>query len=107
MTRPKEVAFEPLAKNLSKKNPTYSANFSSLSDENKEWILEYLSTGKGVIPYEKIKPHEDLNCVPEGEFFSKSEFYSLFKNEIISDQDYEKCEKILATLTSHKAIKPK
>ena len=78
-----------------------------MSDENKEWILEYLSTGKGVIPYEKIKSHEDLNCVPEGEFFSKSEFYSLFKNEIISDQEYEKCEKILATLTSHKAIKPK
>ena len=75
-------------KKIYRKNPTYSANFLSLSDENKEWILEFLSRGKGVIPYEKIKLHEDLNCVPEGEFFNKSEFYSLLKNEIILDQDY-------------------
>ena len=60
----------------------------SLSDENKEWILEYLSGGKGVIPYEKIKSHHDLNCVPEGKFFNKSEIYFSLKNEIISDQEY-------------------
>ena len=71
------------------KNPTYFANFSSLSDKNKEWILEYLSGGKGIIPYKKIKSHEDLKRVPEGEFFSKSEL----KNEIISDQDYENVKK--------------
>lgn len=75
-------------KKIYRKNPTDSANFLSLSDENKEWILEYVSRGKGVIPYEKIKLHEDLNCVPEGEFFNKSEFYSLLKNEIILDQDH-------------------
>ena len=75
------------------KNPTYSANFSSLSDENEEWALEYLSGGKGVMPYEKIMSHEDLNYVPEGEFFSKSELYSSLKNEIISDQDYENVKK--------------
>ena len=37
----------------------------------------------------KIKSHEDLNCVPENEFLSKTEFYSLFKNEIITDDEYE------------------
>ena len=75
------------------KTPKYSANFSDLSDENKDWILEYLSGGKGVIPYEKIKSHEDLNCVPEGECFKKSEFYSSLKNETISDEDYENVKK--------------
>ena len=75
------------------KSPTYSGNFSSLSGENKEWVLEYLSGGKGVIPYEKIKSHEYLNCVPEGKYFSKSEFYSSLKSEIISDQDYENVKK--------------
>ena len=44
------------------KSPTYSGNFSSMSDEKKEWVLEYLSGGKDIIPYEKIKSHEDLNC---------------------------------------------
>ena len=72
---------------------TYFANFSSLSDKNKEWILEYLPGGKGIIPYKKINSHEDLKRVPEGEFFSESEFYNSLKNEIISDQDYENVKK--------------
>ena len=45
------------------------------------------------MPYEKIMSHEDLNYVPEGDFFSKSELYSSLKNEIISDQDYENVKK--------------
>ena len=57
-------------------------------------MLEYLCGGKGVIPYEKIKTYEDLNCVPEGDFFAKTEFYSSVKNEIISNEDYEKGKKI-------------
>ena len=64
-----------------------------LDDENKGWILEYLSGGKGVKPYKKIKLHEDLNCVPKGKLFDKSEFYSLLKNKIILNQDYENVKK--------------
>ena len=64
-----------------------------LDDENKEWILEYLSGGKGVKPYKKIKLHEDLNCVPKGKFFDKSEFYSSLKNKIILNQGYENVKK--------------
>ena len=37
--------------------------------KTKERILDYLSGGKGVFPYEKIKSHEDLICVPENVFF--------------------------------------
>ena len=68
-------------------NSTYSTVFSSLSDENKEWILNYLSGRKEVISYDKIKSHEDLNCVPENGFFSKTEFYNSLKNEIITDDE--------------------
>ena len=67
-------------------NPTYSLVFNSLSDENKEWILDYLSA-------EKIKSHEDLNCVPENEFFSKTEFYSSLENKIISYEEHENIKK--------------
>ena len=35
----------------------------------KKWILDYLCSGKGVIPYEKKKSDEDLDCVPDGDFF--------------------------------------
>lgn len=70
----KKGSHSKLLQKIIEKNPTYSADFSSLSDEKRQWILEYLSGGKGVIRYEKIKSHEDLNRVPEGEFFSRSEF---------------------------------
>ena len=46
-----------------------------------------------MIPYEKIKSHKDLDAVPEMEFFSKTKFYSLLKNEIISDEEYENVKK--------------
>ena len=71
------------------RNPTYSSVFNSLSDEIKEWILDYLSGGKGVNIYEKMKSLEDLNCLLENEFFSKTQFYSSLKNEIISEEEYE------------------
>ena len=86
-------------------NPTYSAAFNFILDENKEWILDYLSGRKGVIPYEKIKSCEDLNCVPENQFFSKTEFYSLLKNEIISDEGYENIKKIWRILRLKKLSK--
>ena len=71
------------------RNPTYSSVFNSLSDEIKEWILDFLSGGKGVNIYEKMKSLEDLNCLSENEFFSKTQFYSSLKNEIISEEEYE------------------
>ena len=80
----KKQTLESLTKNLLKQTP-----FNFLSDEDKERILDYLSGGKAVIPYEKIKSHEDCNCVPENEFLSKTEFYGSLKNEIITDDEYE------------------
>ena len=31
--------------------------YNSLADEEKAWVLDYLSAGKGVIPYEKTKTY--------------------------------------------------
>ena len=36
----------------------------------KDWMLDYLCGGKGLIPYEKIKSHKDLDAAAEGDFFS-------------------------------------
>ena len=57
-------------------NETYSGQFNSLVDDEKNLVLDYLCGGKEVTPYEKIKSHEDLDAVSEGDFFSKTEFYS-------------------------------
>ena len=53
-------------------------------------MLSHLSDGKGVIQYEKLKSCKDLDARPEGEFFVKSDFFSLVKTEIISKKEYKK-----------------
>ena len=71
------------------KNETYSSVFNSILEGNKNWVLDYLFGGKGVIPYEMIKTFDDLDCILESEIFTKMEFYSSLRNEIISDENYE------------------
>ena len=41
-----------------------------LNEENEKWILDYLASGKGMIPYQLITDFESLNICPEMEFFS-------------------------------------
>ena len=51
-----------------------------LSQKDEDWILDYLSSGKGVIPYRMIKNFDSLNIEPEnGEFFKLEDFYSTLK----------------------------
>ena len=65
-----------------------------LSDEEKNWVLDYMSDGKGVISYEKIKFFDDLNAVPEQDrFFAKTEFYRMLMDEIISNDECERVRK--------------
>ena len=55
-----------------------------------------------MIPYEKIKTLEDLDVTPEGEFFSKTEFYSTLRNAIIDDQSYDNVKRFWKTLRLEK-----
>ena len=41
-----------------------------LNEENEKWILDYLASGKGMVPYQLITDFESLNICPEKEFFS-------------------------------------
>ena len=40
-----------------------------LNEENEKWILDYLASGKGMIPYQLITDFESLNIRLEKEFF--------------------------------------
>ena len=51
------------------KNKTYSAICNSLPNNDKNLILDCLCGGKEVIAYEKIKTDQDLESVPENDFF--------------------------------------
>ena len=86
-------------------NETYSGPFNSLADDKKIRVLDYFCGGVGVIPYEKIKFHENLDAAPKGDFFSKVEFYSSLKNEIIDDESYESVKKFWKLMSLNKLSK--
>ena len=54
-------------------------------------ILNYLCGGKGVIPYKRIKSYEDLDSVPESEFYRMTGFYS---SRNYKPDEYENVKKI-------------
>ena len=64
--------------------------WKSSPQQNKTKILEIIVSGKGVIPYEKISSIKSMKLKPEdGIFFTKGEFYSTLKGNLISDGKYE------------------
>ena len=64
-------------------HPYYSTFFiDELSQENKQFVLEYLASGKGCFPYEIVTGFNSLSAVPEdGNFWPIDNFYSRFKDE--------------------------
>ena len=65
----------------------------------KEWVLDYLSTGKGTIPYEMITRYDSLDISPgEDNFFLLHHFYSILKDTIITKEGYENVKKFYQTL---------
>ena len=55
------------------------------SDKNK--ILDIIESGKGVMPYEKIRNIESLDSVPHNDFFDHTEFYSSLKQANVSKEE--------------------
>ena len=69
--------------------PTLYIKFMKLSQEDQDWVLEYLSTGKRAIPYQMITDFDSLSISPEKEFFSQHLFHSTLKDSQISIEDYK------------------
>ena len=60
-----------------------------VKDDDVDWILEYLSSGKGTIPYQMITDFDSLDIKPEKDFFDHEKFYSCLKEDNISVEEYE------------------
>ena len=56
----------------------------------KKNILEIITSGKGIIPYELIVQMDSLLLTPDNDkFWFKTEFYSELKMQAVDDQTYE------------------
>ena len=75
-------------------HPKLSEILLFLTEEEKKWIHNYLSSGKGTIPYELITEFDSLDIVPDNEdFFLGQNCFSSLKHTVFSDEEYEKVKK--------------
>ena len=70
-----------------------------LDEKDKEWVLDYLCSGKGVIPYQMIADFDYLSIAPEDcDFFKQDLFYSSLKDSQISTEDHKNVKKFYTLL---------
>ena len=76
LTDEEKIAVKKLAEKLLNEHFYFSFVWPYLSFKKKEKILEIISEGKGIVPYEIIVDMESFFIKPENEFWEKSEFFS-------------------------------
>ena len=69
-----------------------------MSLKKKEKILEIISEGTGIIPYEIIADMESFFIKPENNFWEKTEFFNELKQSAVNDEDYENSKYLYQTL---------
>ena len=71
----------------------------SYSEEEQKWVLNYLLTEKGTIPYEMITEYHSLDIVPDkGKFFLPHNSYSTLKDTTLSEEEYKNLRKFCNTM---------
>ena len=75
LTDSEKLAIRTEFKKFISKDENLSKKFNAWTEKDQEWVLDYLSTGKGTIPYEMIARYDALDISPEeGFFFSPTSF---------------------------------
>ena len=69
-----------------------------MSIQKKDKILEILSEGKGIIPYEIIVDMEPFFITPDCDFWEKTKFFSELKQSVVNENDYEHSKYLYQTL---------
>ena len=71
------------------------------NEEQEKWVLDYLTSRKGIIPYQMITNFDSLKLTSkDDDFFEKkaTDFYSSLKEKEISKKDYEDVKKLFKLL---------
>ena len=86
-------------KKLTKSDPKLAKNYLACTEEEQKWILNYVSTGKGTIPYEMITRYDSLDIAPKnGQFFLPHQFCSSLKYTTMIHGEYENVKKFYQTM---------
>lgn len=86
LTSSKKFEIAKACENYLTKDPKCSKKFLFLSKIYKKWVLEHLSSGKGMIPYELIIDFDSPNISPSKYFFEIHQFHSDMKDSVLSTE---------------------
>ena len=98
MTDEEKEKIKKESKKLSLKHNYFGKVFPTLPSNDQEWILKYMSSGKGVIPYEMTDSFDSLNIVPKDEYFFMEDFYSSLKHSVITEEEHSSVKKLYSLL---------
>ena len=59
------------------RDPKFNQNFLVCSKTNRDWILNYFSLGKDIIPYEMIERYNSLDIALEKDVFFFASYFLL------------------------------
>ena len=76
----------------------FSQVWKFLGPCQKEKVLDIVSGGKGIIPYEMIIDMDSLDIKPVEEFCDKVQFFSELKMKRVNDEEYEHSKCLFKTL---------
>ena len=69
-----------------------------MSIQKKDKILEIISEGKGIMPYEIIVNMESFFITPDRDFWEKTKFFSKLKQSAVNDNDCKHLKYLYQTL---------
>ena len=98
LTSDEKIAVKKLTEKFLNQHYYFSTVWPYLNSNKQNKILEIMSEGKGIIPYEIIVEMESFFIKPNIEFCAKSDFFSELKQSAVNDQDYEHSKNFYQTL---------
>ena len=89
LTSDNKIAVKKLTERFLNQHYSFSTVWPYLNSNKQNKILEMISEGKGIVPYEIIVDMESFFTKPDNEFWAKSEFFSELKQSAANYQDYQ------------------
>ena len=99
MTDDEKLPIKKECKKFILRDESLSRKFNACTKEEQEWVLNYLSTEKGTIPYEMITRYDTLIISPEDDnFFLPYHFHSSLKDTVMTREEYDNVKRFYQTL---------
>ena len=98
LTSSEKAEISKACENYLLNDPKLSKKFLFLTKTEKEWVLDYLSSRKGTIPYELKQHLIHYPFLPIKNFLNCTSFYSRMEDSILSTEEYENVKKFYTTL---------